>query len=138
MKEVICKDGNEVSDRSDIGTRHACPNNDAECINDDCDIVNTHQNNKLKVISSDDEDSDPENDLPLVHLKMLNYQKQKETKMKPQIVEADFSSDDEELSQVKDGAANCRSKIDKMIGRLGEKTYIYGRVPIVLLKGTWF
>ena len=40
---------------------------------------------------------------------------------KPQIVEADFSSDDEELSQVKDGAANCRSKIDKIIGRLGEK-----------------
>ena len=120
--------------------RCECPNNDGECINDDCDIANTHQNNKLKVISSDDEDSDPqnniplvhlrkhdgdsdsENDLPLVHLKMLNCQKQKQTKMKkPQIVEADFSSDDEEPSQVKDGAANCRSKIDKIIGRLGEK-----------------
>ena len=69
-----------------------------------------------------DGDSDPENDLPLVHLKMLNCQKQKETKMKkPQIVEADFSSDDKELSQVKDGAANCRSIIDKIFGRLGEK-----------------
>ena len=50
LKEVICKDGNEVSDRSDIGTRSECPNNDGECINDDCDIVNTHQNNELKVI----------------------------------------------------------------------------------------
>ena len=132
LKEVICKDGNEVSDRSDIGMRCECPNNDGECINDDCDIVNTHQNNKLKVISLDDEDSDPENniplvhlrkhdgdsdpenDLPLVHLKMLNHQRQKETKMKkPQIVEADFSSDDEESSEVKDGAANCRSKLTK-------------------------
>ena len=66
--------------------------------------------------------SDPENNIPLVHLKMLNCQKDNVPKTKkPQNVDADFSSDNENLSQVKDGAANCRSKIDKIIGRLGEK-----------------
>ena len=120
-----------TSDRSDIETRSECANNDGGCIDDDCEIVNTSQKYKLKVISLDDNDSDPENDVPLVHfrehgtdsdpendvplvhLKMLNHQKENEPKMKkPQNVDADFSGNDDDLLQVKADSATCRSKID--------------------------
>ena len=62
---------------------------------------------------------------------MLNCQKENVPKAKkPQNVDADFSSDEEDLSQVKDGAANCRSKIDKIIGRLGEKPISMGEFQL--------